>query len=160
MELENYGNFPQDIPLIIEDEVFLYPFMIAPLFLENSQNLEAVEKAINDNQLVMVTVSKNGKENTRDDDSFYNVGVVGNIMRKVALPDGKIKVLFQGLAKGRITQFDVNNPLTITADLLSVKEHNEENVSSIINILIDQVKRLSRLNSKFPTDLIKTLEGF
>ncbi|MEN8717149.1 MAG: endopeptidase La [Sulfurovum sp.] len=158
MELENYGNFPQDIPLIIEDEVFLYPFMIAPLFLENSQNLEAVEKAINDNQLVMVTVSKNGKENTRDDDSFYNVGVVGNIMRKVALPDGKIKVLFQGLAKGRITQFDVNNPLTITADLLSVKEHNEENVSSIINILIDQVKRLSRLNSKFPTDLIKTLE--
>ena len=158
MELENYGSFPQTLPLIVEDEVFLYPFMIAPLFLENSQNLEAVEKAINDNQLVMVTVSRNGKENTRDEDSFYDVGVIGNIMRKVALPDGKIKVLFQGLAKGRITNFDSSNPINVTADLLSVKEHNVENVNSIINILIDQVKRLSRLNSKFPADLIKTLE--
>ena len=26
MELENYDSFPQEIPLIIEDDVFLYPF--------------------------------------------------------------------------------------------------------------------------------------
>ena len=46
MQLENYGNFPQTIPLIIEDEIFLYPFMITPLFLENQENIKAVENAI------------------------------------------------------------------------------------------------------------------
>ena len=46
MELENYDEFPQTIPLIIEDDIFLYPFMIAPLFLSNEQNIKAVEYAI------------------------------------------------------------------------------------------------------------------
>ena len=46
MQLENYGNFPQTIPLIIEDEIFLYPFMITPLFLENQENIKAVENVI------------------------------------------------------------------------------------------------------------------
>ncbi len=99
MELKNYEEFPQTIPLIIEDDIFLYPFMIAPLFLSNEQNVKAVEYAIDHNKLVMVTVSKPAKEGKREKDSFYDVGVVGNIMRKVSLPDGKIKVLFQGLTK-------------------------------------------------------------
>jgi ATP-dependent Lon protease len=34
MDLTNYDEFPQELPLIIEDEVFLYPFMIAPLFFK------------------------------------------------------------------------------------------------------------------------------
>jgi ATP-dependent Lon protease len=40
---------------------------------------------------------KTWKRRKREKDSFYDVGVVGNIMRKVSLPDGKIKVLFQGV---------------------------------------------------------------
>ena len=58
MELENYDEFPQTIPLIIEDDIFLYPFMIAPLFLSNEQNIKAVEHAIEHNKLVIVAVSK------------------------------------------------------------------------------------------------------
>jgi len=158
MELENYDKFPQDIPLIIEDEIFLYPFMIAPLFLGSEENISAVEQAIEENKLVIVAVSKHGKEGKREDDSFFDVGVVGNIMRKVSLPDGKIKVLFQGLAKGEIKSFDPENPITCNVDILENKPFKEESVKSVINVLVEQVKKLSRLNSKFPADLIKTIE--
>ena len=105
MQLENYGNFPQTIPLIIEDEIFLYPFMITPLFLENQENIKAVENAIEFNRLVMIAVSKAGKEGAREKDSFYDVGVVGNVMRKISLPDGKVKVLFQVVSKSKIINF-------------------------------------------------------
>lgn len=158
MELENYDKFPQDIPLIIEDEIFLYPFMIAPLFLNSDDNISAVEHAIEENKLVIVAVSKQGKEGKREDDSFYDVGVVGNIMRKVSLPDGKIKVLFQGLSKGRINQFDQEQPVLCNVDILENKPFEEESVKSVISVLVEQVKKLSRLNSKFPADLIKTIE--
>ncbi len=158
MELENYDKFPQDIPLIIEDEIFLYPFMIAPLFLSNEENIKAVEYAIENNKLVIVAVSKQGSEDKRENDSFYDVGVVGNIMRKVSLPDGKIKVLFQGLAKGSIKEFNEENSLFANVDILENKEFNEESIKSVISVLIEQIKKLSRLNSKFPADLIKTIE--
>jgi ATP-dependent Lon protease len=158
MELENYDEFPQTIPLIIEDDIFLYPFMIAPLFLSNEQNIKAVEYAIEHNKLVIVTVSKHGKEGKREQDSFYDVGVVGNIMRKVSLPDGKIKVLFQGLTKGKISDFSVEQTLFAKVDILKTEESNEQSIKSVIEVLIENVKKLSRLNLKFPADLVKTIE--
>lgn len=158
MELENYDEFPQTIPLIIEDDIFLYPFMIAPLFLSNEDNIKAVEYAIEHNKLVVVTVSKHGKEGKRESDSFYDVGVVGNIMRKVSLPDGKIKVLFQGLVKGHISEFTKENSLFAKVDILKSEEANEDSIKSVIEVLIENVKKLSRLNIKFPADLVKTIE--
>ena len=158
MELENYDEFPQTIPLIIEDDIFLYPFMIAPLFLSNEQNIEAVEYAIEHNKLVVVAVSKHGKEGKREKDSFYDVGVVGNIMRKVSLPDGKIKVLFQGLVKGKISDFTSEQALFANVDILKNEESSEQSIKSVIEVLIDNVKKLSRLNIKFPADLVKTIE--
>ena len=158
MELENYDEFPQTIPLIIEDDIFLYPFMIAPLFLSNEENIKAVEYAIEHNKLVVVTVSKHGKEGKREADSFYDVGVVGNIMRKVSLPDGKIKVLFQGLVKGHISEFTKEDSLFAKVDILKSEISNEESIKSVIEVLIDNVKKLSRLNIKFPADLVKTIE--
>ncbi len=158
MELENYDSFPQEIPLVIEDDVFLYPFMIAPLFLSNEDNIKAVEHAIEENKLVIVSVSKTGFEGKRDKDSFYNVGVIGNIMRKVSLPDGKIKVLFQGLAKGKIESFDEEKSTFAFVEKLEDEEYSQESIDSIITVLREQVKKLSRINSKFPADLIKTIE--
>jgi ATP-dependent Lon protease len=158
MELENYDEFPQTIPLIIEDDIFLYPFMIAPLFLSNEQNIKAVEYAIEHNKLVVVAVSKHGKEGKREHNSFFDVGVVGNIMRKVSLPDGKIKVLFQGLVKGRISDFSDDNSLFAHVDILKNEESNEQSIKSVIEVLIENVKKLSRLNIKFPADLVKTIE--
>ena len=70
MELENYDEFPQNIPLIIEDDIFL-SFMIV-LFLNNEQNIKAVEYAIDNNKLVVVTVSKHGKEG-KEKRLFYDV---------------------------------------------------------------------------------------
>ncbi len=158
MDLENYDSFPQQIPLIIEEDIFLYPFMIAPLFLNDKANIDAVEDAINNNKLVLVTVSKQGHENSRKKEHFYDVGVIGNIMRKVSLPDGKTKILFQGLAKGKVTDFNEETPSIAIVDLLQPKEFEKEAVDSIIEVLREQVKKLSRVNSKFPVDLIKTIE--
>jgi ATP-dependent Lon protease len=158
MELENYDSFPQELPLIIEEDIFLYPFMIAPLFLDDKENIAAVEEAINNDKLVMVTVSKPGHENSRKEGHFYDVGVIGNIMRKVSLPDGKTKVLFQGLAKGKILNYSEEKNTVAKVDLHETKEYSQESIDSIIEVLRDQVKKLSRVNSKFPVDLIKTIE--
>jgi ATP-dependent Lon protease len=61
MKLSNYGEFPADIPVIAEDELFLYPFMISPLFLSDEANIKAATKAIEENSLVIVCPTKPAK---------------------------------------------------------------------------------------------------
>ena len=76
MQLSNYSEFPTNIPVIAEDEIFLYPFMISPLFLSDESNIAAANKAMDENTLVIVCSTQPGHEAKRDFDSLYKVGVI------------------------------------------------------------------------------------
>ncbi len=157
MELANYDQFPQSLPLIIEDDIFLYPFMIAPIFLSDEQNLNAVQEAMDNNKLVIVAVSHPGAEGKRGLDGFYNIGVIGNIMRKITLPDGRVKILFQGLAKGIIGDVTKPSPVSVMTNLLKEEPYDKPKIDATISILKDNVEQFAKVNKQFPTDLITTI---
>ncbi len=156
MQLKDYDGFPDRLPILIEGNMFLYPFMIAPIFIDDEQNIHAVEYAMTNNKLITVAVSKKATE--EDTNEFYNVAVVGNIMRKITLPDGRVKVLFQGLEKVQIKEVVNGSPLMGIVDLLKNEEYDEAKIHAVIDILRSNIDKLSKLNSKFPVDLIKTIE--
>ncbi len=153
MKLTDYDSFPDRLPILVEESIFLYPFMIAPIFIEDEQNINAVEYAINNNKLITVAVSKNKATN-----EFYNVAVVGNIMRKITLPDGRVKVLFQGLEKVEIQEIVNGSPLMGIVDIIKNKSYNKTEIKAILEVLKSNVNRLAKLNPKFPVDLIKTIQ--
>lgn len=156
MKLADYDSFPDRLPILIEDSIFLYPFMIAPIFISDEQNINAVEYAINNNKLITIAVSKNTKDKKTNE--FYNVAVVGNIMRKITLPDGRVKVLFQGLEKVEIKEIVNGSPLMGIVDILKNDEYDDTKTPAILEILKANINKLSKLNPKFPIDLIKTIE--
>ena len=158
MKLSNYGEFPADIPVIAEDELFLYPFMISPLFLSDEKNISAATKAIEDNTLVIVCTTKSSKEGERDYDSLYDAGVVGSIMRKVALPDGRVKVLFQGLARARSMHEVSTDPLIAHVDVIEATEVHNLKVDAILEVVREKVRTLSSVSNYFPPDLLRTIE--
>ncbi len=159
MQLENYDNFPAILPLIVKDDIFLYPFMIAPIFIGDDSNILAATKAMEHNQLVMVIVTKSSHEGGRKVDDFYDVGVIGTIMRKVSLPDGKIKILFQGLAKGKIINVNEHDKyLTATVEQLVPEPFVTQSINVLLEVLKDNIQKLSKLNTKFPVDLVKTVD--
>ncbi|MEN8302599.1 MAG: endopeptidase La [Campylobacterota bacterium] len=158
MKLSNYGDFPADIPVIAEDELFLYPFMISPLFLSDEKNINAATRAIEENTLVIVCPTKAAHEGQRDFESLYDAGVVGSIMRKVALPDGRVKVLFQGLARAK-TLYEVSDtPLTAHVDIIEPISVNSLKIDAILEIVREKVRTLSNVSNYFPPDLLRTIE--
>ncbi|RUM65808.1 MAG: endopeptidase La, partial [Sulfurospirillum sp.] len=158
MQLNNYGEFPAKLPIIVEDEIFLYPFMISPLFLSKQSDLDAVNYALKSDSLVLIVPSKKGHEGKRDFESIYENGVIGTIMRKVDLGDNRVKILFQGLAKGRITEQLQENPLMAMVDILEVKPYDDLKAQATLEILKEKVKTLASMSELFHPDLLKTIE--
>ncbi len=158
MKLSNYGEFPADIPVIAEDELFLYPFMISPLFLSDDSNINAATNAIEENSLVIVCPTKPSLEGQRDFESLYDAGVVGSIMRKVALPDGRVKVLFQGLARAKTLYEISDNPLIAHVDIIEPIGVNSLKIDAILEIVREKVRTLSSVSNYFPPDLLRTIE--
>jgi len=158
MQLSHYSAFPSDIPIIAEDDLFLYPFMISPLFLSDEKNIKAAALAIENNSLVLVCPTQPDEDGSRDFDGIYSAGVIGSIMRKVSLPDGRIKVLFQGLARGKIITQIGADPMVATVDILENSVGNELKMDAVLEIVREKVRTLSQVSSYFPPDLLRTIE--
>ncbi len=159
MQIE-YKEFPKDIPVIIEDSGFLYPFMISPLFLDNQKDIDSVILALNENLPILILTSKENREGYRDFDNSYDVGVIGSIMRKVVLPDGRVKILFQGQDKGRIVEVVDKNRMIAKVDLIETIETNEEDTKALISIIEEKVKELIKVSNSIPIDILKIIEDY
>jgi len=158
MQLSDYDAFPTTLPIVVEDELFLYPFMISPIFLTDQKDIDAATDAMENNSLLFVTSSIPGKEGIHDFDTMYKVGVVGSIMRKVHIPDGRVKILFQGLARGKIVEPQEGPFNRAVIDVVTLESYNKLKADALMDILRDKVKKLSALNSQIPADLVRTIE--
>ena len=159
MQLDNYDDFPTNLPVIAEDDIFLYPFMISPLFLSDEKNIAAATEAIENDSLIIVCPTKDTHEGEKDFDAIYDAGVVGSIMRKVALPDGRVKVLFQGLARARIVDPLSTEPtLHALVDTVETLEVNALKMDAILEVVREKVRTLSQVSGYFPPDLLRTIE--
>jgi len=158
MELNDYTQLPADIPVIAEDDIFLYPFMISPIFLADESNIKAATLAMNENSLIIVIPTKSSHEGERNFDAIYDAGVVGSIMRKVSLPDGRVKILFQGLARAKVLQHISTDPLIAKVDTIEPIPVEDPKAEAILAIIREKVKTLSSITNYFPPDLLRTIE--
>lgn len=155
MQLTRYGDFPKDLPLIIDEEMLLYPFMIAPLFISDEDNLKAIELAMESkDRLIFIAPSKISEDDTLD---FYDIGVIGTIMRRVALPEGRVKILFQGLSRGSILEIKSPNPrIAKVAPILSLP-YDEVRIEAMLAVLKEKLRTLYNISQHFPQDLLKSI---
>ncbi len=161
MKLSDYSPFPTELPIVAEDDIFFYPFMISPIFLEAREDIEAATFAMENNSLLFVTSTRDGHEGERTIGSIYTYGVVGSIMRKVNMPDNRVKILFQGLARAVILSGmdDTDGTfLQATIDTVENLPYNQLKVNAILDILRDKIRQLSAANSSFPTDLLRAID--
>ncbi len=158
MQLSDYDAFPNILPIVVEDNLFLYPFMISPMFLSKQEDIDAASYAMENNSLLFVTSSKEGHEGERSFDSIYEYGVVGSIMRKVQMPDGRVKILFQGLTRGVIAETLQDDYPKAMINILENDSYDKTKVDALLEILRDKMKQLSSINSAFPADLLRTID--
>ena len=163
MQLSNYEAFPTQIPVVIEDTLFLYPFMISPIFLTEKEDIDAVTYAMEKNSLILLITTKEGFDGSREEENLHKIGVIGSIMRKVNIPDGRVKILFQGLAKGEIDSSLERGVLgeeefqSAMVNLIEQGSYDTLTVQALVGVLNEKIKLLSKVNNSIPTDLLKTI---
>lgn len=88
----------RELPLMSLREVVMFPKAIVPLFVGREASIKAIESAVSryDKHILLVTQKEADVEKPGPDD-LYAVGVVSKILQLLRLPDGSVKVLFEGL---------------------------------------------------------------
>jgi ATP-dependent Lon protease len=104
-------EFKETLPLLPVRDLVVYPFMILPLFVGRETSIKAVEESLNNtDRLILLASQKDITAESPTPSEIYEMGTVAMIMRMRKLPDGRVKILIQGLAKVRIKEFVGTEP--------------------------------------------------
>src|SRR6478752_3144438 len=106
-------DIPAVLPLLPVRDVAVFPAMMVPLFVSRQITLSAVEAALAGDRLVFVVAQQDAKDDApRVPEDVYKLGTICTILRQRKLPDGRIKVLVQGLVKRTLEEVVATEPCT------------------------------------------------
>lgn len=137
--MEDNAPRPEDLrlPLMSLREVVMFPRSIVPLFVGREASVKAIETALaNYNKKIFLVAQRSPEQERPDPDDLYEVGTVSKILQLLRLPDGTIKVLFEGLYRASWTPTDGVLPLNESGSKL---EFPMAQVRRLTDIEVDSV---------------------
>ncbi len=110
IDLQQSIEIPKKIPLLPIRDIVVFPYMVLPLFVGREMSIKAIEVALEGNRMIFLTSQKDINVENPAPSDLYTVGTVGVIMRMLKLPDGRIKILVQGVARAKTAKFLQKEP--------------------------------------------------
>jgi ATP-dependent Lon protease len=99
-------QIPNELPVLPLRDIVIYPFMIVPLFVSREKSIRAVDEALAENRMILLASQKDLDKEEPTAEDLYSVGTAAVIMRMLKLPDGRIRILVQGLARAHVESVD------------------------------------------------------
>ena len=107
---EEQVRIPDELPILPLRDMVVYPFIIAPLSVAREVSIRAVDSALAENRMILLAAQRDKDEEEPDEDDLFRIGTVAVVMRMLKLPDGRIRVLVQGVSRARITAITATRP--------------------------------------------------
>lgn len=102
-------QIPEVLPVLPLRDIVIYPFMIVPLFVSRERSIRAVDHALSENRMILLLSQKDLDKEEPTAEDLYTMGTVALVMRMLKLPDGRTRILVQGLARARAEEIAETN---------------------------------------------------
>ncbi|WP_027368813.1 endopeptidase La [Desulfocurvibacter africanus] len=98
-------EIPSELPVLPVRDIVVFNYMILPLFVGREKSVAAVDTSLNTSRFILILTQKDEKVDEPGEQDLHQIGTVAMIMRMLKMPDGRLKVLVQGLSRARVTAF-------------------------------------------------------
>jgi ATP-dependent Lon protease len=113
--------------------------MIVPLFVSREKSIRAVDEALGENRMIFLVSQRDLDKEEPSGEDLYTTGTVAVIMRMLKLPDGRIRILVQGLSRARVESVEDTGEF-LRARLSSLDETGTPERSLEVEALVRNVR--------------------
>ena len=154
-------RLPTVLPVLPVRDVVVFNYMILPLFISREKSVKAVEAALRrGRQLLVVAQREEGVEDPGPAD-LYQTGTVVQVMRMLKMPDGRIKVLVQGVSRARVLGYRQAEPY-LEARVAHVDEASAApgpDVEALLRAVREQSEKVLSLRGISSPDILGVLQS-
>jgi ATP-dependent Lon protease len=155
-------SLTESLPLLPVKDIVVFPYMVLPLFVSREKSIKSLEEALTKDRLIFLVAQKKVTEEDPSPKDLYRMGTVAVVMKMLKLPDGKVKILVQGLSKASIKE------TLQTAPYLLVKVENIKDpfvteitleTEALMRNVREQLERIVSYGKLLSPDLMFILES-
>ena len=155
-------EFPPVLPVMPVRDIVVFNYMILPLFVGREKSVQAVDAALNGNRFMFIVAQRNEQNDDPQEADLYTIGTVVLILRMLKMPDGRLKVLVQGVGRGKIRNLDTSGPfLTALVDPLPEESPAELTVEqeAMMRAAREQSEKILSLRGFATADVMSVLNN-
>ena len=155
-------DIPLELPVLPVRDIVVFNYMILPLFVGREKSVQAVDAALNHSRYILILTQKDEKVEEPGPDDLYRVGTVGMIMRMLKMPDGRLKVLVQGLSRAKVENFIQSDPYHVAkVEILSERETKEVTLEqeAMMRAAREESEKILSLRGMASSDIMAVLNS-
>jgi ATP-dependent Lon protease len=131
-------QIPEVLPVLPLRDAVTFPYMIVPFVVATDKAISAVDYALAQNRMILLATQRNQEAEDPTPKDLYDIGTVGLVIRMLKMPDQRVRVLVQGVARARVKSWDEGRPY-VQAHVNVLEETQPEASNLQIEALIRNV---------------------
>ena len=142
-------------PVLPLRDIVVFPHMIVPLFVGRDKSVRALEEVMADDKQILLSSQVDPGMDDPDTDGIYRAGVLANVLQLLKLPDGTVKVLVEGQARVKITEFLENDTFfEARAEYLSETPGDLTTTEALVRTVGAEFERYAKVRKNIPEEAL------
>ncbi|WP_074380783.1 endopeptidase La [Bartonella doshiae] len=149
------GEFYAVLPL---RDIVVFPHMIVPLFVGREKSIRALEETMAVDKQILLVTQKNASDDDPKVEDIYDIGTFANILQLLKLPDGTVKVLVEGIARARISEFITSEDYHQACAIITEEfRENDVEIEALSRSVIAYFENYVKLNKKISPEVVNAI---
>ncbi len=142
-------------PVLPLRDIVVYPKMIVPLFVGREKSINALQKAVENSDTIVLVTQKDAAVDNPSAENLYQVGTLSSILQLVKLPDGTFKVLIEGMQRVRLNKITEEvGFMEAAAEPLPESDKESFETEATARAVISQFEEYVKLSKKTPPEVL------
>jgi ATP-dependent Lon protease len=138
----------ESLPLVPLRDMVVFPHMMQPFVVGRESSIRALEAALaTPTKRLFLAAQKDPQLDEPKPEDIYDVGVVATVAQSLKLPNGHIKVMVEGVRRGRILAFERRGEfLSVAVEVVPVKPADAESLKDYMGKVLSLFEQYAKLS--------------
>jgi ATP-dependent Lon protease len=143
----------ETLPMVPLRDVVVFPHMMIPFVIGRPSSIRALDYALVKGKRIFLSAQHDATRDNPGPDEIFTLGTICNIVQSLKLPDGNVKVLVEGLERGRALEFkEENGFFRVVAKLIPRQTETGSGIEAVMSKVISQFEQYVKLSNNLHYD--------
>ena len=149
----------RELPLLPLRGILVFPYMVIHLDVGRERSMAAIEQAMLEERIILLVSQKETEIDSPNQDDLYDIGTIAEIKQLLKLPGGTMRVLVEGISRGRILEFIEKDEFfkVRVEELVEEKKAITPEIETLIRGMTHQFEEYAKLGKRVPIETLGTV---